>query len=47
MSDADAVAQLQYHHQAQGANMGVGVQPTLTQQEKKTTQQGVSGNVVR
>jgi len=47
LTDAEAVTQLQYYHQAQGTNQAVGVVPTLTQQEKKTSQQGISGNVVR
>ena len=47
LSDQEAVTQLQYHHAAQGANMGVGVQPTLSQAERKQTQIGLSANVVR
>jgi len=47
LSDAEAAAQLQYHHAAQGPSMGVSVQPTLTQAERKQTQVGLSANVVR
>ena len=47
LTDAEAVTQLQYHHAAQGASAGVGVQPTLTQAEKKQAQTGLSGSVVR
>lgn len=47
LSDAEAVTQLQYLHQAQGPNVGVAAQQTFSQLEKKQAQTGVSGSVVR
>lgn len=47
LTDAEAVAQLQYHHAAQGGNVGVAAQQTLGQAEKKQAQTGISGSVVR
>jgi hypothetical protein len=46
-TDAEAVVQLQFLHQAQGPNVSVGVTPTLTQQEKKQANVGVGQSVVR
>ena len=47
LTDAEATAQLQYHHAAQGGNVGVTAQQTLGQVEKKQAQTGVGGSVVR
>ena len=47
LSDAEAVVQLQYAHAAQGPNVSVAAQQTLTQVEKKQAQTGVGQNVVR
>jgi hypothetical protein len=47
LTDAEAVTQLQYHHAAQGGNVGVAAQQTLGQAEKKQAQTGLSGSVVR
>ena len=47
LTDAEAVVQLQYFHQAQGPNVHASVQPTFTQTERKQAQTGVTGSVVR
>ncbi len=47
LSDQEAVTQLQFLHQAQGPNVSVGVQPTLTQQEKRQANVGIGQSVVR
>lgn len=47
LSDQEAVTQLQYMHQAQGPNVGVAPQQTLTQVERKQAQVGVGQSVVR
>lgn len=47
LTDAEAVAQLQYRHAAQGANVGVQAQQSQTAQERKQAGVGVSGSVVR
>jgi hypothetical protein len=47
LTDQEAVTQLQYLHAAAGSNAGASVQPTFSQQEKKSAQVGVEGSVVR
>lgn len=47
LTDAEAITQLQYLHQAQGANVAAGVQPTLSQVEKKSAQTGIGQSEVR
>lgn len=47
LTDTEAVAQLQYMHQAQGPNMSANVVPTFTQTEKKSANVGAAQSVIR
>jgi hypothetical protein len=47
LSNEEGVAQLQYYHAAQGSNVSATAQPTISQQEKRQAEVGVSGSVVR